>query len=187
MVAYRKATQADAPGILSLLEEIMVHHGAASPGPERLATIVSGIIAASDHCFLVAEASTAAGAVSAAREAADGMAGAAAANAAGGLDAAAPAGRIVGMCALVFTISTWSAALVCELQDVIVTEDYRREDVGQGLLVAAEELARARGCGRLFLLAESWNLGAHAFYRHSGMMEKTCLFFERDLIGAAGD
>ena len=168
MIAYRKATQADAPGVLSLLEEIMVHHGAASPGRERMATIVSGIIAAPDHCFLVAETSGAS-------------------DAAGGPGAAAPAGRIVGMCALVFTISTWSAALVCELQDVIVTEDYRREDVGQGLLVAAEEMARARGCSRLFLLAESWNLGAQAFYRNSGMMEKTCLYFERDLTGAAGD
>jgi GNAT superfamily N-acetyltransferase len=169
MIAYRKATQADAPGVLSLLEEIMVHHGAASPGRESLATIVSDIIAASDHCFLVAEA-----------------VGASWAPDADSADVAVPGGSIVGMCALVFTISTWSAALACELQDVIVTEDYRREDVGKGLLAAAEEMARARGCSRLFLLAESWNLGAHAFYRNSGMMEKTCLYFERDLTGAAG-
>ena len=164
MIAYRKATQADALEVLSLLEEIMAHHGAAPPGRERLASIVSGIIAAPDHCFLVAEASNA-----------------------GGLGAAAEAKRIVGMCALVFTISTWSAALVCELQDVIVTEDFRREDVGQGLLATAEEMARARGCSRLFLLAESWNLGAHAFYRSQGLLEKTCLYFERDLTGAAAD
>ena len=176
MIAYRKATQADAPGVLSLLEEIMVHHGAASPGRDRLATTVSGIIAASDHCFLIAEAGGVAGPL-----------GAAAADAAGGPKVAVPAGRIVGMCALVFTVSTWSAATVCELQDVIVTEGYRREDVGRGLLAAAEETARARGCSRLFLLAESWNLGAHAFYRNARMMEKTCLYFERDLPGAAGD
>jgi GNAT superfamily N-acetyltransferase len=166
MIAYRQATQADAPAVLSLLEEIMAHHGAASPGRERMTTIVSGIIAASEHCFLVAEAIG------------DGPA-------AGGPQAAAPTGSIVGMCALVFTVSTWSAALVCELQDVIVTEDYRREDVGRGLVSAAEEIARARGCGRLFLLAESWNLGAHSFYRSLGLQEKTCLYFERDFTGVA--
>ena len=188
MIAYRKATQADAPGVLSLLEEIMVHHGAASPGRDRLATTVSGIIAASDHCFLIAEAGGVAGPLGAGAEgAAGGPVGAAAADAAGGPKVAVPAGRIVGMCALVFTVSTWSAATVCELQDVIVTEGYRREDVGRGLLAAAEETARARGCSRLFLLAESWNLGAHAFYRNARMMEKTCLYFERDLPGAVGD
>ena len=168
MIAYRKATQADAPAVLSLLEEIMVHHGAASPERERLATIVSGIIAASDHCFLVAAASGAG-------------------DAAGGRGAATAAGRIVGMCALLFSVSTWSAAPVCELQDVIVTEDYRREDVGQGLLSTALEIARARGCSRLFLLAESWNLGAHSFYRNLGLQEKTCLYFERDLTETAAD
>jgi hypothetical protein len=41
--------------------------------------------------------------------------------------------------------------------------------------------ARARGCSRLFLLAEPWNLEAHAFYRSLGLSEKTCLYFERDL------
>jgi N-acetylglutamate synthase-like GNAT family acetyltransferase len=166
MIAYRQATRADAPAILSLLQEIMEHHGAASPGRERLATVVSSIIAASEHCFLVAQTI------------ADGAE-------AAGPTAAAPAGSIVGMCALVFTLSTWSAALVCELQDVIVSEDYRREDVGRGLFTAAEEIARARGCSRLFLLAESWNLGAHSFYRSLGLLEKTCLYFERDLTGAA--
>ena len=168
MIAYRQATQADAPAVLSLLEEIMTHHGAASPGRERLSSVVSGIIAASDHCFLVAEASGAG-------------------DASGRSGAAAPAGRIVGMCALVFSVSTWSAAPVCELQDVIVTQDYRREEVGQRLLAVAEEIARARGCSRLFLLAESLNLGAHSFYRNLGLQEKTCLYFERDFTETAAD
>ena len=34
--------------------------------------------------------------------------------------------QIVGMCALIFSLSTWSAAPVCELQDVIVTASARR-------------------------------------------------------------
>ncbi|MBN1631195.1 MAG: GNAT family N-acetyltransferase [Thermoleophilia bacterium] len=92
--------------------------------------------------------------------------------------------HVAGMCALIFSQSTWSASPVCELQDVMVTRDCRRSDVGRGLIQAAERVARARGCTRLFLLAEYWNLDAHAFYRSLGLAEKTCLYFERDLRGA---
>jgi len=49
--------------------------------------------------------------------------------------------RLAGMCALIFSQSTWSASPVCELQDVVVTQDYRRTDVGRGLMRAAEEIA----------------------------------------------
>jgi GNAT superfamily N-acetyltransferase len=93
-------------------------------------------------------------------------------------------GDLVGMCALIFSYSTWSASLVCELQDVVVTASHRRGRVGRGLVSAAEAAARARGCDRLFLLAEAWNLEAHAFYRGIGLAEKTCLYFERDLPAA---
>ena len=90
-------------------------------------------------------------------------------------------GRLVGMCALIFSLSTWSAAPVCELQDVLVTQEQRRSDVGRNLINSAEQIARSRGCSRLFLLAEAWNLDAHAFYRDLDLAEKTCLYFERDL------
>lgn len=92
-------------------------------------------------------------------------------------------GRIVGMCALLFSLSTWSAAPVCEVQDLVVAEGDRGSRVGRGLMEAAERIARDRGCARLFLLAESWNLEAHAFYRSLHLAEKTCLHFERDLRG----
>jgi GNAT superfamily N-acetyltransferase len=157
MITYRPATQSDAPAVLSLLAEIMRHHGVTPPSASRLASVVASILeapvpAAGDrvapaHSILVAE----------------------------------DRGRVVGMCALIFSLSTWSAAPVCEVQDLVVTESHRRGDVGRGLLAAAQHLARDRGCARLFLLAESWNLDAHAFYRSLGLVEKTCLYFERDL------
>jgi GNAT superfamily N-acetyltransferase len=92
-------------------------------------------------------------------------------------------GAFAGMCALLFTYSTWSVGMVCELQDVIVNEPFRQNGVGQGMLEAAENLARERGCVRLYLLAEYWNLDAHAFYRSLGLAEKTSMYFERDLRG----
>jgi N-acetylglutamate synthase-like GNAT family acetyltransferase len=90
-------------------------------------------------------------------------------------------GRVIGMCALVFSLSTWAAAPVCEVQDLIVTREHRGSGLGRGLVQAAGESARARGCTRFYLLAEYWNLQAHAFYRRLGLAEQTCLDFERDL------
>ncbi|MCZ7662421.1 MAG: GNAT family N-acetyltransferase [Thermoleophilia bacterium] len=92
-------------------------------------------------------------------------------------------GEAVALCALLFSLSTWSAGPVCELQDVVVRHDHRGRGVGRGLLAAATEHARARGCKRLFLTAEAFNLPAHAFYRASGLQEKTVLYFEAPLDG----
>jgi GNAT superfamily N-acetyltransferase len=92
-------------------------------------------------------------------------------------------GLVVGSCALLFSISTWSLGPACELQDVVVTESRRGAGVGRGLLEAAETIARDRDCKRLSLTTEAWNFRAHDFYRRAGMAEKTCLYFETDLSG----
>lgn len=88
---------------------------------------------------------------------------------------------VQGACALIYSLSTWSAGPVCELQDVVVTAESRGVGVGSVLLEAAESRARRRGCRRLFLSAETANLGGHAFYRALGLAEKAVLHFERDL------
>lgn len=147
MIVYRPASASDTPQILSLLEEIMRHHGVGPPETVRLEATVATILDSTDHMLLVADED----------------------------------GRLVGLCALIFSLSTWSASPVCELQDVLVTSGRRRQAIGRGLVAAAEEMARDRGCTRLFLLAEYWNLDAHSFYRSLGLSEKTCLYFERDL------
>ena len=149
-ILYREAVPEDAPGIVSLLEEIIRDHGVATPPAERLRAIVDEVLGSPSHTFIVAQA---------------------------------PEG-LAGMCALIFSLSTWSAGQVCEMQDLVVTARHRRSRIGKGLLSAAEGYARSRGCLRLFLLAESWNLEAHEFYRRMGFSEKTCLDFERNLSGA---
>jgi GNAT superfamily N-acetyltransferase len=147
MITIRPAGPADLAQVVSLLHELMHHHGVQPPDTASLTASVSAIFKATDHVLLMAEEE----------------------------------GRSLGLCALIFSISTWSASPVCELQDVLVTEDRRRADIGRGLIEHAEQMARTRGCARLFLLAEHWNLEAHAFYRSLGLSEKTCLYFERDL------
>jgi GNAT superfamily N-acetyltransferase len=160
MITYRLATASDAARVVSLLEEIMQLHGVTPPESAHLHATVAAILGAPDHLLLVAEPTDHLGEDRVGED------------------------HLVGMCALIFSQSTWSASPVCELQDVVVTESSRRSDVGRGLVRAAEEIARGRGCSRLFLLAEYWNLGAHAFYRSLGLAEKTCLYFERDLRAA---
>ena len=88
---------------------------------------------------------------------------------------------LVGTCALIFVRSTWAADAACELQDVVVAQGSRGQGLGRGLVEAAMELARREGCRRLYLTAEVWNLGAHAFYRELGFEEKACLYFEKGL------
>ena len=90
-------------------------------------------------------------------------------------------GAIIGACSLIISLSTWSAGRVCEVQDVIVRSRDRDSGVGRRLLEAASVAAAERGCVRLFLYAEPFNLGAHAFYRSLGLSEKTALYFERSL------
>jgi len=84
----------------------------------------------------------------------------------------------VGMCALLFTVSTWSAAEAAEVQDMLVTQTYRRRGAGRTLLRAAMEEARKRGCFRVHLDAETWNVEAHRFYREMGFLEKPSRRFE---------
>jgi GNAT superfamily N-acetyltransferase len=54
------------------------------------------------------------------------------------------------------------------VQDLVVTEGARGRGVGSALLSRAEELARKRGCFRMWLVTAAWRGPAHAFYRKHG-------------------
>jgi GNAT superfamily N-acetyltransferase len=153
----RPATSADLAALIGLLEEIMTHHGVGLPSHAGLAGTLTKMLAEADTSARPRYLFL----------------------------VAETRGRVVGACSLLFSLSTWSAGEVCELQDVVVTADERCAGVGRALLQAATVLARSRGCLRLFLQAETANLGAHAFYRSQGFHEKTALHFERDLLAEA--
>lgn len=57
------------------------------------------------------------------------------------------------------------------VHDVVVTDQARGLGVGTGLLRAAEELARKRGCFRMTLVTASWREETIGFYRKEGWSE----------------
>ncbi len=152
-VVFRPAQPQDLAGIESLLVEIMTHHGVQPPSEAGLRETIRRILE---------------GAGATTRPDHCFLVG-------------EQAGEVVACCALLFSLSTWSAGERCELQDVVVTGRRRGEGIGRRLIDAAAGIARARGCVYLFLTAEAENLSGHAFYRSLGLHEKAVLYFERDL------
>ncbi len=83
---------------------------------------------------------------------------------AGGGGAAAAA----GVCQLRFRFSVWHAAEDCWLEDLFVREAARRSAGGAGLVEAALERARSRGCACVELDVDEGNRAALALYERFG-------------------
>ena len=58
-----------------------------------------------------------------------------------------------------------------KLSSIVVDERFRRRGIGEALVVAMEEEARARGCRLIFLTTAERRTDAHAFYRRLGFEE----------------
>lgn len=165
----RRADPGDLTGIESLLREIMAEHGVPAPPAAALRATIGQILAESRPPAGLPQGPAPTDAppetVTSDREHL--------------FLVVEHRGDVVGMCALLFSLSTWSATRVCELQDVVVSAPHRGLGLGRALLETAAAAARSRGCTRLFLTAEAINLPAHHFYRALGFDEKTVLYFER--------
>lgn len=60
-------------------------------------------------------------------------------------------GSAVGLATVVYKFSTFAAAPTLNVHDIMVMEPHRGREIGQRLLHAVEDRARARGCSRVNL------------------------------------
>ncbi len=84
------------------------------------------------------------------------------------LGAAADGAQPAGVCQVRYRHSLWTASLDCWLEDLFVDESARGAGVGEALVAAAIERARARGCGRIELDVSESNRAAWSLYERMG-------------------
>lgn len=73
-------------------------------------------------------------------------------------------GKIVAMVNILYSISTALGSRVALLEDMIVSNEYRNQNIGSKLLEFAKNFAKIQGCKRITLLTDSDNFKAHKFY-----------------------
>ncbi len=82
---------------------------------------------------------------------------------------------VIGMVALLFTVSTAEGEPVCWLEDMIVHPDWRGSGLGSRLLQYAIDYARAHHCARITLLTDQTNAGAIRFYERQGFQQSAMI------------
>jgi GNAT superfamily N-acetyltransferase len=88
-------------------------------------------------------------------------------------------GSIVGMVALLTTVSTALGNKVALLEDMIVAPDCRGQGLGSMLLEHAAEWAENQGFGRITLLTDGDNESAHRFYSGKGFSRSEMAVFRK--------
>jgi GNAT superfamily N-acetyltransferase len=84
-----------------------------------------------------------------------------------------------GMVTLLFSVSTALGSRVALLEDMIVSPDLRGKGIGTILVRHATEYVAARGFGRITLLTDGDNDGAHRFYERCGFSRSDMVVFRR--------
>jgi GNAT superfamily N-acetyltransferase len=74
----------------------------------------------------------------------------------------------VGYVFFFFTYSTLLAKPTLFIEDIYVSERYRRQGIGRKLLAFCAEEAQRRGCGRMDWNVLDWNSKAICFYQSCG-------------------
>lgn len=81
-----------------------------------------------------------------------------------GLVAVGPDGHLLGLCHYVLHPHTWSARLVCYLEDLFTAGPWRGRGVGRALISHLRDMGVAAGWGRLYWNTEHDNHQARALY-----------------------
>lgn len=76
--------------------------------------------------------------------------------------------KAIGLLNCFLGYSTFKASPLLNIHDIVVLPEYRRQGIGQALLMAAEAEARERGCCKLTLEILSGNTRAMASYTRFG-------------------
>ena len=88
---------------------------------------------------------------------------------------------VIGMCTGQLTISTAEGGPAALIEDIVVSEKYRRQGLGKLLLKRVSNWARTKNVSRLQLLADQNNEAALDFYKSIGW-QKTQLICLRKHI-----
>jgi GNAT superfamily N-acetyltransferase len=80
-------------------------------------------------------------------------------------------GEPVGLVTVHTSLTIADDQSVAKLSAIVVDERYRREGVGEALVAAAEDRARAAGRSLMFLTTAERRTDAHSFYRRLGFEE----------------
>jgi GNAT superfamily N-acetyltransferase len=78
-------------------------------------------------------------------------------------------GAVVGFATVHVSLAVEYEEPAAKLSAIAVDEAHRRRGIGEALVAAAEEEARARGCCLLFLTTSERRADAHAFYERMGL------------------
>lgn len=82
------------------------------------------------------------------------------------------AGRAIGIAALVFHRSTWSATWYCYLEDLFVAPEARGLGVGRALIEATYAEADRRGADRTYWATQEANATARKLYDRIGKLSE---------------
>lgn len=89
--------------------------------------------------------------------------------------------RSIAMVNLLYTVSTALGGRVAILEDMVVDRTARGRGIGNQVLKAAMDTARADGCLRVTLLTDHDNTAAHCFYNRSGFTRSGMIPFRLTL------
>ena len=90
-------------------------------------------------------------------------------------------GNIVGMLNILCTISTALGGKVALIEDMIVSQNARGQNIGSTLIDYAIKFAENQGCKRITLLTDDNNKRAHRFYERHGFKKSPMIPFRLNI------